>query len=99
MHVSKYACTSVCQCSSLCPIACVSMSAAASRQNQMQAYLQLNSNELATCCCIRNKALSRHIMIRKCHDTLILIGLLYKAHPNGCQQVLLRLRPYPMRGY
>ena len=28
-------------------------------------------------------------------------GLLYKASPNGCQhrlQILLRLRPYPMRG-
>ena len=33
---------------------------------------------------------------------LILVGLLYKAYPNGCQhrlQVLLRLRPYPMRGH
>jgi len=27
----------------------------------------------------------------------VLIGLLYKAYPDGCQ--LLRLRPYPMRGY
>jgi len=33
---------------------------------------------------------------------LVLIGLLYKAHPNGCQhrlQILPRLRPYPMRGH
>ncbi len=29
---------------------------------------------------------------------LVMIGLLYKAYPNGCQQVLLRLRPYPVRG-
>ena len=28
-----------------------------------------------------------------------MIGLLYKAYPNGCQQVLLRLRPYPVRGH
>ena len=24
-------------------------------------------------------------------------GLVYKTYPNGCQQVLLRLRPYPVR--
>ncbi len=33
---------------------------------------------------------------------LILIGLLYKAHPDGCQhrlQILLRPRPYPIRGH
>ncbi len=33
---------------------------------------------------------------------LIVIGLLYKAYPNGCQhrlQVLLMLRPYPVRGH
>ena len=32
----------------------------------------------------------------------VLIGLLYKAYPDGCQhrlQVLLRLRPCPMRGH
>ena len=28
-----------------------------------------------------------------------MIGLLYKAYPDGCQQVLLRLRPYPLRGH
>ena len=31
---------------------------------------------------------------------LVLIGLLYKAYPDGCQhglQILLRLRPYPMK--
>ncbi len=31
-----------------------------------------------------------------------LIGLLYKAHPDGCQHrlhILLRLRPCPMRGH
>jgi len=28
-----------------------------------------------------------------------MIGLLYKAYPDGCQQVLLRLRPYSMRGH
>jgi len=30
---------------------------------------------------------------------LVMIGLLYKAYPDGCQQVLLRLRPHPMRGH
>ena len=33
------------------------------------------------------------------HYYLVLIGLFYKAYPNGCQQVLLRLRPYPVRGH
>ena len=28
-----------------------------------------------------------------------MIGLLYKAYPDGCQQVLLRLRPYLVRGH
>ena len=33
------------------------------------------------------------------HYNLVLIGLLYKAYPDGCQQVLLRLRPYcPLTG-
>ena len=35
-------------------------------------------------------------------DDLLLIGLFHKAHPNGSQhrlQILLRLRPYPMRGH
>ncbi len=33
---------------------------------------------------------------------LVLIGLLYKAYPDDCQhrlEILLRLRPYPMRGH
>ena len=34
------------------------------------------------------------------HFGLVMIGQLYKAYPDGCQrrsQILLRLRPYPMR--
>jgi len=34
-----------------------------------------------------------------CYCYLVIIGLLFKAYPNGCQQVLLRLRPYPVRGH
>ena len=30
---------------------------------------------------------------------LVMIGLLYEACPDGCQQVLPGLRPYPMRGH
>ena len=29
---------------------------------------------------------------------VVMIGLLNKAYPGGCQQVLQRLRPYPVRG-
>ncbi len=30
---------------------------------------------------------------------MVIIGLLYKAYPNVCQQVLLRPRPYSVRGH
>ena len=40
-----------------------------------------------------------HSLHAAMHDLILMIGLLYKACPDGCQQVLLRLRPYPVRGH
>ena len=38
--------------------------------------------------------------LRKTHMTyIVMIGLLYKAYPDDCQQVLLRQRPYRTRGH
>jgi len=40
----------------------------------------------------------QHLGERTCIIDLVLIGLLYKAYPDGCQhglQILLRLRPTP----
>jgi len=50
----------------------------------------------------RSSAASRRwtsLYLSVCTPYVVMIGLLYKAYPNGYQQVLLRLRPYPVRGH